>query len=103
MGRYKKYSKLRRSDLWAEAGGTDALVNALQKADVLNTSTHYSAIIWSQLSAAVFGKDDKKNRHWLWEMWTKNRNGVRDRVHLAAKEMNLGEPENEAREKGKKR
>ncbi len=60
------------------AGGTNALVRTMKSFDISNTDTDYSSEIWSELSLALFGQDHKKNRHWLWVMWTRNQNGIRD-------------------------
>ncbi|KAA0724108.1 hypothetical protein E1301_Tti019644 [Triplophysa tibetana] len=89
MGKYKKATKLVRSDLWAKAGGIDAVANELRENDVLNKNPGYSSEIWSQVSLALFGEDLKKNRCWLWMAWTKNHKGLRDRVHLGTKESNV--------------
>lgn len=89
MGRYKKGTKLVRTDMWEKAGGIDAVANELRKADVLNKTPEYSSEIWSQLSLALFGEDIQKNRCWLWGAWTKNSKGLRDRVHLDTKESNV--------------
>lgn len=89
MGKYKKATKLVRSDLWAKAGGVDAVANELRENDVLNKNPGYSSEIWSSVSLALFGEDLKKNRCWLWMAWTKNHKGLRDRVHLGTKESNV--------------
>ncbi|XP_048017998.1 uncharacterized protein LOC125249699 [Megalobrama amblycephala] len=84
MGRYKKRQKLKRSGLWEEAGGTDSIIEKLQKADILNRNTEYSSDIWSELALSFFSEDSLKNRRWCWTMWTKNRNGLRERLATAA-------------------
>ncbi|GAA6076177.1 uncharacterized protein LOC113636339 [Tachysurus ichikawai] len=61
-------------------GGIDALVRTMKSVNISKTDTSYSSKIWSKLSQSLFGQDHKKNRHWLWVMWTTNRNRVRDLV-----------------------
>ncbi|KAK2818255.1 hypothetical protein Q7C36_022188 [Tachysurus vachellii] len=80
MGRVKKGQKVQRKDLCAMVGGIDALVRTMRSFNISKTDTSYSSRIWSKLSQRLFGQDHKKNRHWLWVMWTTNRNGVRDLV-----------------------
>lgn len=60
MGRYKKETKLVRSDLWEKVGCIDSLANKLQKADILNRNTEYSSEIWSQLATDFFNDDRPK-------------------------------------------
>lgn len=76
MGRVKKGQRMQRKDLCAMVGGMDALVRTMRSVNISKTDTGY----WSELSQSLFGQDHKKNRHWLWVMWTINRNGVRDLV-----------------------
>ncbi len=78
MGRVKKGQRVQRKDLCAVAGGMNVLVRTMKSFDISNRDTDYSSEIWSELSLALFGQDHKKNRHWLWVMWSGNRNGIRD-------------------------
>lgn len=96
MGRYEKGKQHGRADMWGKAGGVDAVMHALRKADVLNRNTEYSSEMWSQLSMVLFDEDIQKNRHWLWVAWTKNRKGLRDRIHLTNEESEMTQcmPEN---------
>ncbi|XP_060715713.1 uncharacterized protein LOC132839004 [Tachysurus vachellii] len=80
MGRVKKGQRMKRKDLCAMVGGMDALVRTMRSVNISKTDTGYSSKIWSELSQSLFGEDHKKNRHWLWVMWTTNRNGVKDLV-----------------------
>lgn len=82
MGRHKKGKVVKRTDVWAEAGGKEAVVFQFLKADILNREQGYSSDIWSDVSIALFGEDTRKNRHWLWVIWTNNRNGVRDQLTM---------------------
>ncbi|XP_047664355.1 nuclear mitotic apparatus protein 1-like isoform X3 [Tachysurus fulvidraco] len=82
MGRLRKGHARRRSDVWAEAGGKENIVHQFLKADVLNRDLGYSSNLWSDLSWKLFDEDSKRNRHWLWVIWTQNRNGVKDQVVL---------------------
>ena len=50
MGRVKKGSKAHRKDLWAMAGGMEALARTLKSANIANRDTDYSSKIWSELS-----------------------------------------------------
>nr|XP_055061415.1 uncharacterized protein LOC129444656 isoform X1 [Misgurnus anguillicaudatus] len=92
MGRYKKGKKLVRADMWAKAGGIDAVAEELMKADICNENTEYSSEIWSQLSKTLFHEDNPKNRLWLWVTWTQNRQGLRDRINMATGESNVITP-----------
>lgn len=65
MGRVKKGNTAQRKDLWAMAGGMEALVRIMKSIDIINRDTGYSSKIWSELSITLFGQDDKKKRHWL--------------------------------------
>ncbi|KAL7374542.1 hypothetical protein ABVT39_002691 [Epinephelus coioides] len=78
MGRVKKGSRAQRKDLWAMAGGMEALVRSMKSVNITNRGTEYTSEIWSELSVTLFGQDQKKNRHWLWVIWTRKRKGVRD-------------------------
>lgn len=49
-----------RLDLWEKAGGIDAVVKALQKADILTRNTESSSGIWSELATVLFNKDTLK-------------------------------------------
>ncbi|XP_026992183.1 uncharacterized protein LOC113636339 [Tachysurus fulvidraco] len=80
MGRVKKGQKIQRKDLCAMVGGIDALVGTMKRFNISKTDTSYSSNIWSKLSLSLFGQDLKKNRQWLWVMWTTNRNRVRELV-----------------------
>lgn len=80
MPRYKKGTKARRADVWAEAGGLQAVVFQLLTTGVLNRDQSYASDLWSDLSIALFGKNTRKNRLWLRGIWTKNRKGIRDHV-----------------------
>ena len=62
------------------AGGMDALVKTLKSINITSRDTDYSSEIWSELSVKLFGQDLNKKRHWLWVIWTRNRNGVRDLI-----------------------
>ncbi len=63
MGRHKKGQAVKRTDVWAEAGGKEAIVFQFLKADILNWDQGYSSAIWSDISIALFGEDTRKNRH----------------------------------------
>ncbi|KAL7391466.1 hypothetical protein ABVT39_009707 [Epinephelus coioides] len=78
IGRVKKGSRAQRKDLWAMAGGMEALVRSMKSVNITNRGTEYTSEIWSELSVTLFGQDQKKNCHWLWVIWTRNRKGVRD-------------------------
>ncbi|KAK2841232.1 hypothetical protein Q7C36_012811 [Tachysurus vachellii] len=80
MGRVKKGQRMQRKDMCAMVGGMDTLVRTMRSVNMSKTDTGYSSKIWSELSQSLFDQDHKKNRHWLWMMWTTNRNGVRDLV-----------------------
>ncbi len=90
MGRYKKGLKLVRSDLWEKVGGTDVIVKKLLNADILNTNTAKSSDVWSQLAIGLFNDDTSRNRTWMWENWRINRQGIRERVRLAAEGVGRG-------------
>ncbi len=90
MGRYKKGVKLVRSDLWEKVGGTDFIVKKLLNADILNRNTAKSSDLWSQLAIDLFTDDTPRNRAWIWENWRINRQGIRERVHLAAEGVGRG-------------
>ena len=77
-GKRKKGNRAQRKDLWAMAGGMDALVKTLKSINITSRDTDYSSAIWSELSVKLFGQDLNKKRNWLWVIWTRNRNGVRD-------------------------
>lgn len=77
----------------AVAGGMDALVRTMKSVDISKRNTSYSSEIWSELSLALFGQDHNKNRHWLWVMWTRNRNGVRDLLSKQQEKTEMTEKE----------
>ena len=80
MGRFKKGNRAQRKDLWAMSGALEALVEAMRSVNISNRDTSYSSAMWSELALNVFNEDLNKNRHWLWVIWAKNRNGVRDLI-----------------------
>lgn len=84
MGRFKKGSKQRRSNLWEKAGGTQIIIEKLQKSDILNRNTERSSDLWSELALSFFGDDSQTNRLWSWSIWTTNRDGVKEKVSAAA-------------------
>ncbi len=53
---------------------------AMRSVDISNRDTGYSSEIWPELALKKFSQDQNKNRHWLWVIWTKIRNGVRDLI-----------------------
>lgn len=90
MGRVKKGKSAVRKDLWADAGGIAALVKTMKSKNITSQKTDYSSGVWSEISLALFGKDNPKNRHWLWVVWTKNWRGIRDLInphHGKSKEL----------------
>ncbi|KAM3619456.1 uncharacterized protein V6R79_008529 [Siganus canaliculatus] len=62
------------------AGGINSLVTAMDNANIKTRGTNYSSEIWAELSETVFSEDNKKNRHWLWVVWNKNRKGLKDLI-----------------------
>lgn len=89
MGRVKKGRNVVRTDLWEKAGGIDAVVKELEKADILSRNTESSSEIWSELARVLFNEDIQKNRIWLWVAWRENRKCLRDRVRLATEHGNV--------------
>ncbi|XP_034064636.1 uncharacterized protein LOC117541546 isoform X2 [Gymnodraco acuticeps] len=87
MGRVKKGKRAQRKDLWAMAGGMEALVRGLKSVHITKRDTGHSSYIWSELAIILFGHDDKKHRHWLWVVWTNNRKGLRDLINKRQKSL----------------
>ncbi|KAI4800981.1 hypothetical protein KUCAC02_006246 [Chaenocephalus aceratus] len=105
MGRVKKGNGAQRKDLWAMAGGMEALVRGMKSVHMTKRDTGHSSYIWSELALMRFGHDDKKRRHWLWVVWTNNRKGLRDLIYkrqqsLEQKEVQVMEENQNERDVG---
>lgn len=66
MTGHKKKKLKSKKDLWEEAGGFEVAT--------------YNSDVWRQLCLALFGTENKSQKHWLWVIWTNNRRGLRQTV-----------------------
>ena len=81
MVRYRKGTKLKKEDLWTEAGGRDRVITELLSLNITRANTRWNSDVWAKLSVRLFGIADVSYKKWLNIVWQQNRRGVRTAVN----------------------